>query len=61
MLFGDGIAAPKNLIEQLREAIKQSLPRLAIEIRGNVIDDLRQYIDGQKVYDEITLVEFKQK
>ncbi|HLO50839.1 MAG TPA: hypothetical protein VK211_20655 [Kamptonema sp.] len=67
MLFFNSITRTKNLnetqdgVKQLREAIKQNLPRSAIESRATVINDLRQYINGQKVYDDFTLVVFKQK
>ena len=35
--------------------------RCAQEIREAVIDDVRQYIGTQKVFDDITLVVMKQK
>ena len=35
--------------------------RPALEIREAVINDVRQYIGDQKVFDDITLVVIKQK
>ncbi|CBN54252.1 PP2C family protein-serine/threonine phosphatase [Kamptonema sp. PCC 6506] len=67
VLYTDGITEAPNLekrqygLERLMEVVKQSWQLTADEIRQAVIADLRLHINTEKVYDDITLVVFKQK
>jgi len=67
VLYTDGITEAENPateeygIERLCEIVKQNWQQNAAKIREAVIDDVRQYISTQKVYDDITLLVFKQK
>lgn len=65
VLYTDGITEAENMnkkhysLERLIEVVKMNGKRSAKEIRQNVIDDVRQHIGRQKVYDDITLVVLK--
>jgi serine phosphatase RsbU (regulator of sigma subunit) len=67
VLYTDGITEAENLdkkeygLERLKRVIKQNGSRTAGEIRQTVIDDVRQHIGEQKVFDDITLLVLKQK
>jgi signal transduction histidine kinase/serine phosphatase RsbU (regulator of sigma subunit) len=67
VLYTDGITEAENKerkeygIERLCSVVKQNWQQSVKGIRQAVIDDVRQYIDQQKVFDDITLVVFKQK
>jgi serine phosphatase RsbU (regulator of sigma subunit) len=67
VLYTDGITEAINPdkvqygLERLCKIVKQSWQRTADEIRNAVIDDVRQHIGTQKVYDDITLLVLKQK
>jgi predicted ATPase/serine phosphatase RsbU (regulator of sigma subunit)/tRNA A-37 threonylcarbamoyl transferase component Bud32 len=67
VLYTDGITEAENLNKQLYgqkrlcEVLQQNWQKTAHEIRQAVIDDVRQFIGQQKVYDDITLLVLKQK
>ena len=67
VLYTDGITEAINLekeeyrLERLCEVIRQNWQKTAQEIREVVIDDVRQFIGEQEVYDDITLLILKQK
>ncbi|MDM8561305.1 SpoIIE family protein phosphatase [Candidatus Parabeggiatoa sp. HSG14] len=67
VLYTDGITEAENLdkeqfgLERLCDVIKQNWQRTAQEIREVVIDDVRQFIGKQKVFDDITLLVLKQQ
>lgn len=67
VLYTDGITEAENLqghhygLEQLCTVVKANWHRSAQAIRTAVIEDLRQHIGEQRVYDDITLVVLKQK
>ena len=67
VLYTDGITEANNLekmqygLQRLIEIVKKNWQLTATEIRQAAIADLRLHIGTQKVYDDITLVVFKQK
>ena len=67
VLYTDGITEAENQerkeygIKRLCEVVEQNWQQSVKGIRKAVIDDVRQYIGQQKVFDDITLVVFKQK
>ena len=67
VLYTDGVTEAENEagelygLERLCEVVKKSWRSSAKEIREIAIDDLRQHIGKQKVYDDITLLILKQK
>lgn len=67
VLYTDGITEAQNPdkkmyeLERLCEVISQNGHLSAKEIQEAVIADVRQYIDTQKVYDDITLLVLKRK
>lgn len=67
VLYTDGITEAPNLekrqygLKRLMEVVKENWQLTAVEIRQAVIADLRLHINTEKVYDDITLVVFKQK
>lgn len=67
VLYTDGITEAPNLdkvqygIERLCQIISENWQHSAEQIRQAVIDDLRNHIGMQKIYDDITLVVIKQK
>ena len=67
VLYTDGITEAENTLgvqyglERLCEVVSRNWQKSAGEIRQAAIDDLRQFIGKQKIYDDITLVIFKQK
>jgi serine phosphatase RsbU (regulator of sigma subunit) len=67
VLYTDGITEAQNPdkkmyeLERLCEVISHNGHRSAKEIQEAVIADVRQYIDTQKVYDDITLLVLKRK
>ncbi|UNU23702.1 AAA family ATPase [Microcoleus vaginatus] len=67
VLYTDGITEAINInrvyygIERLCKLVKENRHKTVEEIRQAVIDDVRQHIDKQKVFDDITLVVLKQK
>jgi|GEM_PF-2300254 len=67
VLYTDGITEAENLeqvhygIERLCNIVSQHWQQSAQDIRQAVIDDVRQHIGTQKVYDDITLLVLKQK
>ncbi len=67
VLYTDGITEAENQerkeygIKRLCEVVEQNWQQSVKGIRQAVIDDVRQYIGQQKVFDDITLVVFKQK
>lgn len=66
-LYTDGITEAENLegerygLAQLCEIISCHWQRSASEIRQAAIDDLRQHIGQQKIYDDVALLILKQK
>ncbi|MEK8021639.1 MAG: SpoIIE family protein phosphatase [Candidatus Parabeggiatoa sp.] len=67
VLYTDGITEAENLedkmygLERLCEVIRQNWQQTAQEIQKAVINDVRQFIGKQKVYDDITLLVLKQQ
>jgi sigma-B regulation protein RsbU (phosphoserine phosphatase) len=67
VLYTDGITeAENNLkqqygVERLCNIVRQNSQLSASEIKRKVIDDVFDYIGEQTIYDDITLVVFKQK
>jgi sigma-B regulation protein RsbU (phosphoserine phosphatase) len=67
VLYTDGITEAENLereeygIDRLCEIVKQNWQRSADEIKQAVINDVKQYISTQKIFDDITLLVLKQK
>lgn len=67
VLYTDGITEAENTLgvqyglERLCEVVSRNWQKSAREIRQAAIDDLRHHIGKQKIYDDITLVVFKQK
>jgi predicted ATPase/serine phosphatase RsbU (regulator of sigma subunit)/tRNA A-37 threonylcarbamoyl transferase component Bud32 len=67
ILYTDGITEAENIDRQLYglaklcQVVVENRGLSAQEIRQCVIDDLRQFIGNQKVFDDITLVVLKQK
>ena len=67
VLYTDGITEAVNTLgvqyglERLCQVVSRNWQKPAREIRQAVIDDLRRHIGTQKIYDDITLVIFKQK
>jgi len=67
VLYTDGITEARNPemelygIERLCEVISRNWHLSASEIQQAVVADVKQYIDTQKVYDDITLLILKQK
>ncbi len=65
VVYTDGVTEAINQekqeygIERLCEVIKQHWQKSAKELRQMVIDDVRQYIGQQQVFDDITLLVFK--
>lgn len=66
VLYTDGITEAKNLdkqqygLERLCEIVAQNWQQSAEEIKQAVIEDVRQHIGTQKVFDDITLLVLKQ-
>ncbi|OCQ96670.1 hypothetical protein BCD67_16260 [Oscillatoriales cyanobacterium USR001] len=67
VLYTDGITEAENInkvlygLERLCELVVENRQASAEEIKRVVIDDVRQHIGSQKVFDDITLVVIKQK
>lgn len=67
ILYTDGITEAENLerqeygIQRLGEVVVQNWRQSVKEIRQAVIEDVRQHIGEQKVFDDITLLVLKQK
>jgi serine/threonine protein phosphatase PrpC len=67
ILYTDGITEAFNPereeygIDRLCEVVKQHWQQTANEIKQAVIDDVKQYISTQKVFDDIALLVLKQK
>ncbi|HHB92951.1 MAG TPA: PAS domain S-box protein [Thioploca sp.] len=67
VLYTDGITEAENCnkelygLEQLYKIIKQNRHLGAEDIRYNIVYDVLKFIDEQEIYDDITLLVFKQK
>ena len=67
VLYTDGITEAENIgrqmygLERLGQVIQQNWQQTAEEIRKAVINDVRQFIGEQKVFDDITLLVLKQQ
>ncbi|MEO0374893.1 MAG: urea ABC transporter substrate-binding protein [Cyanobacteria bacterium P01_A01_bin.17] len=67
VLYTDGVTEAMNLgdqqygLDQLCTVLQQNHQRPAVEIRQAVIADLKQHIGSQEVFDDITLLIFKQR
>ncbi|MBE9118730.1 AAA family ATPase [Lusitaniella coriacea LEGE 07157] len=67
VLYTDGITEAENpesaqyRLERLCQVIQASRHQSAAEIRTRIVEDVRNYIGEQKVFDDITLVVMKQK
>jgi sigma-B regulation protein RsbU (phosphoserine phosphatase) len=67
VLYTDGITEAINVeneeyqLERLGKIIQQNSQKTAPEIREAVINDVRQFIGEQKVFDDITLLVLKKK
>jgi sigma-B regulation protein RsbU (phosphoserine phosphatase) len=68
VLYSDGVIEARNQklktygLERLCEVIKQSWQHnSAVQIQQAVITDLRQHINSEAIYDDITLLVIKRK
>ncbi|OAD22932.1 Stage II sporulation protein E [Candidatus Thiomargarita nelsonii] len=67
VLYTDGITEAENIerelygLERLCEVVKQNWQRTAQEILQSVIEDVKQYIGKQKIFDDITLLVLKKQ
>jgi serine phosphatase RsbU (regulator of sigma subunit) len=67
ILYTDGITEAENLdkqqygLERLTQLAQEHRQHSATQIRDRIIEDVRQFIGEQKVFDDITLVVLKQK
>ncbi|MBW3585745.1 MAG: SpoIIE family protein phosphatase, partial [Cyanobacteria bacterium 0813] len=67
VLYTDGIPEARDInkvqygLKRLWQVVVKNHQRSALEIGEAVIDDVRQYIGTQKVFDDITLLVIKQK
>lgn len=67
ILYTDGITEAENEwgelygLERLSEIVSKNWQCCAKEIKDIIINDVRQHIGEQKVYDDITLIVLKQK
>ena len=67
VLYTDSIPEARNMhkkfygIERLCEVVSQNWHKSAEQIKQATIDDLREFIGEQKVFDDITLVVLKQQ
>jgi serine phosphatase RsbU (regulator of sigma subunit) len=67
VLYTDGVTEAENQsreqygLERLCAVIQSTWQRSAQEIRQSIIQSLRNHIDKQKVYDDVTLLVLKQK
>ncbi|HEY9852340.1 MAG TPA: AAA family ATPase [Leptolyngbyaceae cyanobacterium] len=67
ILYSDGVTEAENVnkqlygLEKLCQIVVENRQLSAEEIRQSVIEDIRQFIGKQKVFDDITLVVLKQK
>lgn len=67
VLYTDGVTEAENSagehygLTRLSQVVQKNRSRSAEQIRQLAIDDLRQYIGQQKIYDDITLLILKQK
>jgi serine phosphatase RsbU (regulator of sigma subunit) len=67
VLYTDGITEAENLdgvlygVDRLCEVVRQNCQQSALEIRLAVIEDVRQHIGKQTIFDDITLLVCKQK
>ena len=67
VLYTDGITEARNIhkkfygIERLCEVVSQNWHLSAEQIKQATIDDLREFIGEQKVFDDITLLVLKQQ
>ncbi|MFK5970562.1 MAG: SpoIIE family protein phosphatase [Candidatus Marithrix sp.] len=67
VLYTDGITEAMNLdmdaygLENLSVAVSKNWHKTSTEIQQSVIEDVREFIGTQKVYDDITLLILKQK
>ncbi len=65
VLYTDGITEAENIerieygLERLCEVVKQNWQRTAEKIQQSVIDNVKQHIGKQTVFDDITLLVFK--
>jgi len=66
VLYTDGITEAENIekeyygIERLCAVIEQNWQQSSVAIKEAIIEDVRQFIGKQKVFDDITLLVFKQ-
>lgn len=67
VLYTDGITEAENLakeyygLERLCEVIKQNWQHSVNDIKQAIVEDVRQFIGQQQVFDDITLLVLKQK
>lgn len=67
VLYTDGITEAENInrelygLERLTELVRNNYQHSAEKIREFIINDVREYMGSQKVFDDITLVVIKQK
>jgi serine phosphatase RsbU (regulator of sigma subunit) len=67
VLYSDGITEAENEVgkfyglERLCDVVSQHWAKSAEEIKQAVVDDVRQFIGQQTVYDDLTLLVLKQK
>ena len=67
MLYTDGIPEAKDInkmqyqVEKLCEVISENWHKSALEIKDDIITDLRRHIGTQKIFDDITLLVLKRQ
>jgi len=67
VLYTDGVTEAENIegdmygLERLCEVVQQNWQQTAQQIQQIVVDDVRQFIGEQTVFDDITLLVLKQK
>jgi len=47
--------------DRLKQVLQQNYSKSAQQIRSSIIDDLQAFINGYKIFDDITLVVIKRK
>jgi sigma-B regulation protein RsbU (phosphoserine phosphatase) len=68
VLYSDGITEAENEaqelygLERLCQVVSRSWPNVtAEEVKQAVVNDVKQYIGRQKIYDDLTLIVLKQQ
>ncbi len=67
ILYTDGITEAENLekehygLKRLCDIVSHNRQRSAEDIKQAIVDDVRQYIGGQKIFDDMALLVLKHK